>query len=50
MTEIKVIIITNLESEDHKRRAAELGAARYLVKAFLDPHDLVKHVDTIIER
>jgi PleD family two-component response regulator len=40
-----VIILSNLDSDEHIRRAKELGADDYIVKANLDPHDLAARVE-----
>ncbi|MEK7637582.1 MAG: response regulator [Patescibacteria group bacterium] len=45
---IRVIILSNLDSDEHLRMANELGADRYLVKANLDPHDLTKNVEEVL--
>lgn len=44
----RVIILSNLDSDEHLRIAKELGADRYLVKANLDPHDLRKNVEDVL--
>lgn len=43
----KVVIITNLDSEEHKRHAEELGAALYLVKSSIEPKEMVRRVDAL---
>lgn len=43
-----VIILSNLDSDEHQRMANELGADRYLVKSNLDPHDLKKNVEEVL--
>lgn len=48
LVETSVIIVSNLDSVDDRRRAQELGAAGYLVKAELEPHELVRQVDSIV--
>lgn len=47
---VKIVILSNLDSDEHRRRAAELGANDYWVKASLDPHELPVRVDSIMER
>jgi len=42
--EIVVLVMTNIDNEKNRRIAKELGAKDYLVKANLDPHELVKKV------
>ena len=44
----RVIIMSNLDSDEHLRIANELGADRYLVKANLDPHDLRRNVEEVL--
>lgn len=46
--ETKVIVITNLDSDDNKRMAEKLGAVLYLVKAGMEPRELVQHVDSVL--
>jgi len=45
----RVIVLSNLDSDEHIRVASELGADRYLVKANLDPHDLKKNVEEVLQ-
>lgn len=40
LNHIRVIIMSNLDSDEHVKRAHELGADKYLIKSNLDPHDL----------
>lgn len=44
----RVIILSNLDSDEHIRTAKKLGADRYLVKSNLDPHDLKKEVEDVL--
>lgn len=44
----RVIILSNLDSDEHVRTAKELGADRYLVKSNLDPHDLKNEVEDVL--
>jgi two-component system alkaline phosphatase synthesis response regulator PhoP len=48
LNDIKVIILSNLDSDEHVKRARELGADKYLIKSNLDPHELSKHVDEVL--
>lgn len=48
LVETRVIIVSNLDSIENRQRAQELGASGYLVKADLEPHELVRQVDTIL--
>jgi DNA-binding response OmpR family regulator len=45
---IPVIVISNLSTEDAMRRALELGAAKYLVKANVDLNEIVSVVKSFI--
>ncbi len=45
---IRVIVLSNLDSDEHLRIANELGADRYLVKSNLDPHDLQRNVEEVL--
>lgn len=45
---MRVIVLSNLDSDEHLRIAKELGADRYIVKANLDPHDLQKNVEEVL--
>lgn len=44
----RVIVLSNLDSDEHLRIANELGADRYLVKANLDPHELKRNVEEVL--
>lgn len=48
LQDIRVIILSNLDSDEHVQRAKNLGADEYLVKANLDPHDLQGHVEKVL--
>lgn len=48
MNDIRVIVLSNLDSDEHVAMAKKLGADEYLVKANLDPHDLQGHVERIL--
>lgn len=48
LVETSVIVVSNLDSAENRQRAQELGAAGYLVKADIEPHELVRQVDTIV--
>lgn len=49
LTGTKIVIITNLESDEHRRHAMQLGVTEYLVKAQYDPHAIAEKVETILE-
>lgn len=48
LSRIPVIIISSMESEDHQKRAALLGASRYIVKNSFDNHNLLAAVKELI--
>lgn len=48
LQDIRVIILSNLDSDEHIKTARNLGADRYLVKANLDPHQLAKNVEEVL--
>ena len=48
LSNTRVIILSNLDSDEHLKRAHELGANQYLVKSNLDPHELGKHVEEVL--
>jgi putative two-component system response regulator len=41
---IPVVVFSNLDSDEHRRRAHELGAEDYIVKANLQPRELVDRI------
>lgn len=41
---IHVIILSNLDADEHRQRAQELGAEEYIVKALLKPRELVERI------
>lgn len=43
-----IIVLSNLDSDEHLRVANELGADRYLIKSNLDPHDLTRNVEEVL--
>ncbi|OGY83063.1 MAG: hypothetical protein A3F54_04520 [Candidatus Kerfeldbacteria bacterium RIFCSPHIGHO2_12_FULL_48_17] len=45
---IPVIIVSNFDQEDYRKKAKELGAVEYLVKADLDTHAISDKVKAII--
>lgn len=48
LAEIRVIVLSNLDSDEHVKTAKSLGADDYIVKANLDPHELKQHVERIL--
>lgn len=47
---MKVVILSNLDSDEHRQRARELGADDFWVKASFDPHELPKRVDAVLRQ
>ncbi|MDD5039582.1 MAG: response regulator [Patescibacteria group bacterium] len=47
---IPVIILTNLERDDAKAKAKELGAADFLTKANMMPSDVVRRIREILKK
>ncbi len=47
-SQTKVMVLTNLDSNEHQSLAERLGAVAYLVKSNLEPHDIVRHVDAVV--
>ncbi len=43
----RVIIVTNLAQDETAAEAKKLGAEGYVVKADIEPHDLVKMIQTL---
>ncbi|MBI2984602.1 MAG: response regulator [Candidatus Kerfeldbacteria bacterium] len=50
LRDIRVIVLSNLDSDEHVRTAKNLGADEYLVKANIDPHELKSHVERILHQ
>jgi two-component system alkaline phosphatase synthesis response regulator PhoP len=48
LKETRVIVLSNLDTDEHIQKATDLGADAYIVKANLDPHDLQAHVENIL--
>jgi CheY-like chemotaxis protein len=46
-TKPKIIIVTNLAQEDTAEQAKKYGAEGYVVKADIEPHDLVTMIQTL---
>ena len=49
LQETRVIILSNLDSDEHIRTASSLGADKYLIKSNLDPHDLRRYVEDVLQ-
>lgn len=47
---LKVVIITNVDSDEHRNRCFALGAEEFWVKAAFDPHELPKRVDAVMAK
>ena len=50
LQDTKVLIISNLDSDEHIKTAKKLGADEYFVKASLNPHELGKKVNSALHR
>jgi DNA-binding response OmpR family regulator len=48
LAEMRVMVLSNLDSDEHVHKAADLGADDYVVKADLDPHKLHSRVEKIL--
>ncbi len=48
LSQIPVIVATNLGQEDHIKKAMDLGANEYIVKSELSLNDLVKKIKSMI--
>lgn len=45
---IKVIVLTNLDADEHRQRAQKLGADDYVVKAQILPRDLAEKIERVL--
>ena len=50
LADTRVIVLTNLDADEHMKTADRLGADEYIIKANLNPHDLAKRVAVILSR
>lgn len=48
LQETRVVVLSNLDSDEHKKTAARLGADGYIVKANIDPHDLGARIENVL--
>ena len=48
LKDIRVIVLSNLDTDEHIQKAHELGADAYIVKANLDPHNLRNEIERIL--
>src|SRR3989344_9111032 len=48
LSNIPIVVLSNLGEEDHVRRGMELGAADYLIKAQYTPTEVVARVKNIL--
>lgn len=46
----QVIVLSNLDMDKEVKQAMELGAARYIVKARLSPHELAMLINHLIKK
>lgn len=49
LKDTRVIVLSNLDSDEHIKTAKDLGADAYLVKSNIDPHDLKGHVEKVLQ-
>lgn len=47
---IPVVIVSNLDSPEEKRKALDAGAARYLLKAEHTPEEIVRAVNDVLAK
>ena len=48
LQQTRVVVLSNLDSDEHKKTATKLGADGYIVKANIDPHDLGDRIETVL--
>ena len=48
LNKAKVIILTNLGQKEDIERGIQLGAADYIIKAYLTPSEVVKKVHSVL--
>ncbi|MFH1171809.1 MAG: response regulator [bacterium] len=48
MAHTKIVVLTNLESDEFRDHAEKLGAVAYLIKAEHEPHDILAQVDLLL--
>jgi two-component system chemotaxis sensor kinase CheA/two-component system sensor histidine kinase and response regulator WspE len=48
LSHIPIIVISSFSSEEHQKRAAMLGASRYIIKNSFDNHNLLEAVKELI--
>lgn len=44
----RVIVLSNLDSDEHVQHALRLGADGYVIKSNMDPHDLTSKVSNVL--
>jgi len=49
LSELKIIILSNLSQRDEIEKGLELGAAKYLVKAHYTPTEVVEEIKKILK-
>lgn len=50
LSDTRVVVLSNLDADEHVRTAKNLGADDYIVKADLNPRDLAGRVSTILHQ
>lgn len=48
LSDMRVVVLSNLDADEHIRTAKKLGADEYIVKADLNPRDLSGRVSTVL--
>lgn len=48
LADMRVIVLSNLDSDEHIQRATDLGADDYVVKSDMDPHQLHDRVEAVL--
>ena len=49
ISNVPVIILSNLGQKEHLDKGMSLGAADYIVKAYFTPSEVVKKVNTVLQ-
>jgi len=44
-----VVILSNLDADEHRKRAEQLGAADYIVKAMVQPKELAARIGALVK-
>jgi len=49
LKDLKVVILSNLGQEEEVKKGMELGATKYLIKAHLNPSEVIEEIRKILE-